>query len=80
MYSLAASDLRGKATDIDYGQMSTVICYKTPYIMNGKDIFVLSFAMGNDVSLRSVLGLLRLLAMGAGIDLVFGVLSCVELN
>ena len=36
--------------------------------------------MGNDVSLRSVLGLSTLLAMGADINLVKGLLSFIELN
>ena len=60
--------------------MTAVIRYKTPYVVDGKWPFILSFALGNDVSLRSVLGLLTLLAMGADINLVKDLLSCIELN
>ena len=60
--------------------MTTVIHYKIPYIVTGKIPFILSFALGNDVSLRCVLGLSTLLAMGAYIGLTSGLLSCNELN
>ena len=48
--------------------------------MNSKIPFVLYFTLGNNVSWRSVLGLLTLLAMSTTIDLVSSLLSCVELN
>ena len=57
-----------------------MIRYKIPYIINGKGPFVLSFALGNDVNLRCVLGLPTILAMGVSIVLVSGLLSCTELN
>ena len=60
--------------------MTTVIHYKTPYIMTGKGLFILSFALGNDVSLGCVFGLPTLLAMGISIGLASGLLSCTELN
>ena len=60
--------------------MTTVIHYKTPYIMTGKGPFILSFALGNDVSLGCVFGLPTLLTMGISIGLASGLLSCTELN
>ena len=48
--------------------------------MNNKDPLILSFALGPDMALRSVLGLPTLLSMGATIDLSRGTLSCSELN
>ena len=48
--------------------------------MHGKDPFVLSIALGKNDRIRSILGLPSLLAMGAAIDLVSGLLSRVELN
>ena len=48
--------------------------------MASKGPFILSFALGHDVSLRSVLGLPTLLAMGVDINLVKGLLTCSEFN
>ena len=48
--------------------------------MNNKDPLILSFALGPDMALRSVLGLPTLLSMGATIDLSRDTLSCSELN
>ena len=80
LHLLSALDLSEVDTDMDYGQMTTMICYKTLYIFNGKYPFVLSFALVNDVSLNFVLGLPTLLAMGASIGLVLGLLSNTKLN
>ena len=60
--------------------MTAVIRYKTPYIVASKGPFILSFTLGKDVSLRSDLGLPTLLAMGTDINLVKGLLSCIDLN
>ena len=60
--------------------MTTVIHYKIPYIMTGKGLFILSFALGNDISLGCVFGLPILIAMGISIGLASGLLSCTELN
>ena len=60
--------------------MTVMIRYKTSYIVNRKESFILSFAFGNDASLRCVLGLLALLAIGASIGLASSLLSCTELN
>ena len=80
VHLLVALDLSGVPTNDDHGQMTAVIWYKTPYIVNGKGAFILSFALGNDVSIRCVLGLPILLAICASIGLAFGLLSCTELN
>ena len=60
--------------------MTTVIRYYTPYLVNNKDPLFLSFALGTDMALRSLLGLPTLLSMGATIDLSRGTLSCSGLN
>ena len=60
--------------------MTAIIRYKKPYTVAGKGPFLTSFALGNDVSLRSVFGLPTLLVMGADINLVKGLLSCIGLN
>ena len=80
VHLLAALNLSGVPTNDDHGQIIAVIRYRTPYIVNGKGPFILSFALGNDVSLRCVLGVHTLLAVGASIGLASGLLSCTELN
>ena len=80
VHLLAALDLEDIQKDANHGQMTAVIRYMTLYVVDGKGPFILSFALGNDVSLRSVLGLPTLLAMGADINLAKGLLSCIELN
>ena len=77
---MAALDLKNINTDVTHGQVTAVIRYKTPYIIASKGPFILTFALGKDVNLRSVLGLPTLLAMGADINLVKGLLSCIDLN
>ena len=59
--------------------MIAVIRYHTPYLFHGKDPLTVSFALGDDISIRIVLGLPTLLAMGATIDLQRGTLVCSEL-
>ena len=81
VHLLAVLDLKDINTDATHGQMTAVIQYKTPYIVAGKGPFILSFALGNDVSLRSVIRLPTLLVMGVDIiNLIKGILSCIELN
>ena len=70
VYLLTALDIKDINTDATHGQITAVIRYKTPYIVAGKGSFILSFALGKDVSLRIVLGLPTLLAMRANINLV----------
>ena len=53
-------------------------CAQKTYASKGP--FILSFALGHDVSLCSVLGLPTLLSMGADINLVKDLLSCSEFN
>ena len=52
VHLLVALDLSGVPSNDDHGQMTAVIWYKTPYIVNGKGPFILSFALGNDISMR----------------------------
>ena len=80
VYLLAALNLKNFDTDATHGQMTAGIRYKTPYTVAGKGPFILYFALGNDVSLRSVFGLPTLLVMDADIKLVKGLLSCVGIK
>ena len=52
--------------------MIVVIQYKTPYLINNTSPLILSFNLGNDIALHSVLDILYLLAMDAVVDLVEG--------
>ena len=68
VHLLAALDIKDSNIDATHRKITAVIRYKTPYIVAGKGPFIISFALGNDVSLRSVLVLPTLLAMGADIS------------
>lgn len=58
--------------------MIAVIRYHNPYLVNGKDPLILSFVLSNGIFLRSILGLLTLLAINATTDLQLGILACSE--
>ena len=61
--------------------MSAVIHYHTLYLVHGKNYLILSFALGDDISLHSsTLNLPSLLAMGATISLYRGTLACSKLH
>ena len=77
---LAALDLKGTSQPVDNGSMTAVIRYETPCLIHNTDPFILSFALGTDVALRSVLGIPCLLFMGVVVDLENGQLDCKELN
>ena len=79
VHLLSALDLKDGDTDIYHGKMTALIRYKTPYTMSGKGSFVLSFALINDVSLPSVLGLTYFSDMCC-YRFRFQLLPCVELN
>ena len=48
--------------------------------MNKKDPLILTFELGNDISLRYVLGLPTILSMGTTLNLPLGKFICSELN
>ena len=54
---LAALDLEPSHLSSTHGQITAVIRYHTPYLVNNKDPLILSFALGTYIALRSVLGL-----------------------
>ena len=54
---LAALHSKDTNQDIDHGQMTVVIRYKTPYIVQGHGFFILSFTLRHAISLRGILGL-----------------------
>ena len=77
---LADLDLDSSHQPLDHGKMTSVIRYKTPYLINTRDPLFISFALENDVFLRCFLGLSILLALGGFIDLVKGEFICLEIN
>ena len=76
---LAALDLDMSQQPVEHGHMTAVIRYRTPYLVNKRDPLFISFALGNDVSLRCVLGLPTLLVIGGSINLVKGEIVCSEI-
>ena len=77
---LAALDIDTIQFPTNYCNMISIIRYHTPYIINKRDSLLISFVLGNDVSLRWLLSLPTLLALSGRIDLVKGELSCSEIN
>ena len=65
VHLLADLDLKDANQDVNHGKMTAAIRYKTPYIVKGRGPFILSFALGDDISLRCVLGLPTLLSIMA---------------
>ena len=76
---LAALDLDMESKNDTHGQMTALIRYHKLF-SEKKDSLILSFTLGNDISLRNVLGLPTLLSMGATLNLSIGKLICSELN
>ena len=60
----ATLDLNVSQSPNIHGEMTTVIRYHTPYLAYIKDLLIVLFALSDDISLRSVLCLPTLLAMG----------------
>ena len=60
--------------------MTAVIRCHTPLFVNKKDPSILSFALGNNISLCCVLGLPTLLSIIATLILPLDKLTCLELN
>ena len=75
-----ALDLDTNQQPVEHGNMTAVIRYHTPYLVNKRDPLSLSFALGNDVSLRCVLGLPTLFAIEGSINLVKGEISCSDID
>ena len=61
---LAALDLDMIQQPVEHGNMTVVIKYHTPYLVNKRDPLFLSFTLGNDEYIRCVLGLPTLLVIG----------------
>ena len=47
---LATFDLKDTNQDVDHGKTTAVIRYKTHYIVQSRGTFIISFALGYDVS------------------------------
>ena len=69
---MAALDLDSSHQSLDHGEITAVIRYRIPDLVNKRDPLFIYFSLGNDVSLRCVLGLPTLLALGGLINLVNG--------
>ena len=80
IHLLAALDLKNTDRDVDHGKMTAVINYRTPYIVQVRDSFILSFDLGHDVSLRCVPVLPTLLFIELTISLLSWKLLCTEFN
>lgn len=77
---ITALDLDPNKQPLDHGKMTAVIHYRTPYLVKNRDHMFISFSLGDDVSLRCVIGLPILLSLGGLINLIKGTFSCSELN
>ena len=68
---LVIVELKGTYQNVDHGNMIEVIKYKTPYFINKSYPLPFSpfFALGNDVTLHSVLNILNRLNIGSVFDL-----------
>ena len=77
---LTALDLKGTQRPIDHSSMTAVVQYRAPYIINNTSPLIISFVLGNDVTLRRILDIPGLLVMGDFVDSVKGRLVCSELN
>ena len=73
---IAALDLDTVQRFTNYDKMTTIIRYRTPYIIKKQDPLLISFTLSNDISLRYVLDLLTLFVLSGCIDLVKEELSC----
>ena len=67
---LATLNLDSTHQPLDHEKMTAVIRYMTRYLVNKRDPLFIYFVLGNDVSLRYLLGLPTLLALGGLINLV----------
>ena len=50
-------DLDTNKQPLDHGKLTAVILYDTSYLVNNRGILFISFALGNDISIRCVIGL-----------------------
>ena len=69
------------AAEVDFtnGTMSVIIRYKTPYFVNSQQL-ILSFALGDNLALRTILGTPSLIAMHGILDMVTNTLTLRKLN
>lgn len=63
-------DLESSQHQLDHGKMNAVIRYRTPYLINNRDPLLISFSLGDNISLPCVIGLHILLSLGGFIKLV----------
>ena len=67
---LVALDPNTIQQSANYGTITAVFKYCTPYLINKQDSLLINFPLGNYISLCCVLDLSTLLALGEGINLV----------
>ena len=76
----AALYLKGTRQTVNHDSMTTVIRYRTLYLINNTSRLIFSFTLGKNVAFHSVLGIPCLLAIRTVVDLGKGQLQCSELN
>ena len=67
---MVALDLDSSQQPFDHGKITAVIWYHTPDLIKNRDTLLIYFGLNNDFSLRRVVGLPTLLALGGLIDLL----------
>ena len=77
---MVALDLDSSQQPFDHGKITAVIWYHTPDLIKNRDTLLIYFGLNNDFSLRRVVGLPTLLALGGLIDLLKETFVCSELD
>lgn len=77
---LTTLNLKETYQPIDHGTMATVIRYQAPYLINNTSSLILPFILGDDTTLRIIIGIPRLLTMGTIVNLVKDQLVRSEFN
>ena len=77
---IAALNLDTNQQPVDHRTMATIIRYHKLYLINKRNSSLIYFNLGNDVSLRCVLGLPTLQVFDNNIYLLTGDLSCFATN
>ena len=63
----------------DHSAITAVIRYRASFLLDDSSLTII-FGLGEDISLRTVLGLPMMLLFHASLDLINGTLSCPAIN
>ena len=75
--SCAAASMWRKHRYLDYSPQPLDYC---SYLINMRDILIITFTLVNNISLRRVIGLPMLLVLGGLVDFVKGYFVCSKVN